>query len=145
MAQIELASKTRQRTMFNYVVSKLKQQQATEVKDIITTTMQQEPNDRLKAELLHRYTTSREQRVRHLIQMPKWATGKFGDWLKTTRTIFFETSGPADFHRTSKPLFQARPKAVSPQPPTSRTEFARLFPCLPQRASPLRRTTTRPG
>jgi len=58
-AQFELAGITRQRTKFNYVVSQLSQQQAVEVEDIITSPPEQEPYDRLKAELVRRLSTSR--------------------------------------------------------------------------------------
>jgi len=63
-AQFELSAITRQRTKFNYVVSQLNQQQAAEVEDIITSPPDQDPYDRLKAELVRRLSTSREQRVR---------------------------------------------------------------------------------
>ena len=55
-AQFELASITRQRTKFNYVVSQLNQQQTAEVEDIISPP-KQEPYDRLTAELVHRMST----------------------------------------------------------------------------------------
>ena len=57
-AQFELASITRQCTKFNYVVSQLNQQQAAELEDI-TSPPEQEPYDRLKAELVRRLSTSR--------------------------------------------------------------------------------------
>jgi len=66
-AQFEMAAITRQRTKFNYVVFQLNQQQAAEVEDIITTPSEDEPYDRLKAELVRRLSTSREQRVRQLL------------------------------------------------------------------------------
>jgi len=66
-AQFELAAITRQRTKFNYVVSQLNQQQAAEVEDIIFSPPEHEPYDRLKAELVRRLFTSREQRVRQLL------------------------------------------------------------------------------
>ena len=62
-----LASITCQRTKFNYVVSQLNQQQAAEVEDFITSPPEQEPFDRLKAELLRRLSTSRERGVRQLL------------------------------------------------------------------------------
>jgi hypothetical protein len=65
-AQFQLASITLQRTKFNYVVSLLNQQQAAEVEDFITSPPEQEPFDRLKAEILRRLCTSREQGVRQL-------------------------------------------------------------------------------
>jgi len=63
-SQFELAAITRQRTKFNYVVSQLNQQQAAEVEDIVTSPPEHETYDRLKAELVRRLSTSREQRVR---------------------------------------------------------------------------------
>jgi len=65
-SQFELTAITRQRTKFNYVVSQLNQQQAAEVEDIISPP-ELEPYDRLKAELVRRLSTSREQRVRQLL------------------------------------------------------------------------------
>jgi hypothetical protein len=49
------------------VVSQLNQQQAAEMEDIITSPPEQEPYDRLKAVLVRRLSTSREQRVRQLL------------------------------------------------------------------------------
>jgi hypothetical protein len=54
--EFELASITRQRTKFNYVVSQLNQQQTAEVEDIISPP-KQESYDRIKAELVHRMST----------------------------------------------------------------------------------------
>jgi len=71
-SQFELAAITRQRTKFNYVVSQLNQQQGSEVENIITAPPEREPYDRLKAELIHRLSTSREQRVRQLFRTKKW-------------------------------------------------------------------------
>ena len=65
-SHFELAAVTRQRTKFNYVVSQLNQQQAPEVEDIIISPPELEPNDRLKAELVRRMSTSRDQRVRQV-------------------------------------------------------------------------------
>jgi hypothetical protein len=62
-----LAAITHQRTKFNYVVSQLNQQQATEFENIITTQSEQDAYDRLKAELVRRFSTSRETRVRQLL------------------------------------------------------------------------------
>ena len=74
-AQFELAAITRQQTKFNYVVSQLNQQQVAEFEDIITSPSEHEPYDRLKAELVRRLSTSREQRVR---QLPSHE--EMGDW-----------------------------------------------------------------
>jgi hypothetical protein len=84
--------------------------------------------------------------------MRKWATGSHHSssdtsraWHQTSQTIFFTPSGPANSQCTYKPYLPARLTAVSIQPPTPLTEFARSHPSLPQRASPLRRPTTEPG
>jgi len=77
--------------------------------------------------------------------MRKWATGMSATCLQTLPTIFFEPSGSADSHRTCKPFLPARRRAISTLPPISRTEFARLLPCLPKRASTLRIPTIRLG
>ena len=66
-AQFDLAGITRQMTKFNHVVSQLHQQHAAGVEDIITSPQEHEPYDRLKAELVRRLSTSREQRVRQLL------------------------------------------------------------------------------
>ena len=66
-SQFELAAITRQRTKFNYVVSQQNQQQASEVEDNITAPPEHESYDWLKAEVLCRLSTSREQRVRQLL------------------------------------------------------------------------------
>jgi hypothetical protein len=84
-AQFELASITRQRTKYNYVVSQLNQQQAAEVEDIITSPPEQEPYDRLKVEMVHRLTTSREQRVRQLPSHEEMATRSHHSFSGTSR------------------------------------------------------------
>jgi hypothetical protein len=79
-AQFELAGITRQRTKFNYVVSQLNPQQAAEVEDLIASPPEHEPYDRLKAELVRRLSTSREQRVRQLLsheEMGDWKPSQF--------------------------------------------------------------------
>ena len=84
-------------------------------------------------------------------RMRKWATGNqrsssgtWGAWHRSSRTILFAPSGPFAYHRTYKPCLPARLTAVSMQPPTLRTNFARSIPSLPQRACPLRRPTIQP-
>jgi len=59
-SQLELAAITRQHTKFNYAVSQLNQQQATEVEDIIISPPEQEPYDRLKAPIVHLTRTACE-------------------------------------------------------------------------------------
>ena len=81
-SQFELAAITRQRTKFNYVVSQLNQQQASEVEDIITAPPEQEPYDKLKAELIRRLSTSREQCVRQLLSHEEMGDRKPSQFLR---------------------------------------------------------------
>jgi hypothetical protein len=80
-AQFDLAGITRQRTQFNYVVSQLHQQHA-KVEDIITGPPEHEAYDRLKAELVHRLSTSREQRVRQLLSHEEMGDRKPSQFLR---------------------------------------------------------------
>jgi len=97
-AQFELAGITRQRIEFNYVVSLLNQQQAAEVEDIITSSPEQEPYDRLKAELLRRLSTSREQRVRQLLSHEEMGQRKPSQILRHLKSLAPDV--PDDFLRT---------------------------------------------
>jgi len=130
--QFELASITHQRTKFNYVVSQLNKLQAAEVEDIITTPPEQEPYDRLKAQLVRLLSTSREQ----LLSYEEMGDRMPPQFLLHLKSLAPEVpdapSGPAGSHRTCKPFLPARLRAVSIQPHTTRTEFARLVHCLPQ-------------
>ena len=97
-AQFELAAITCQRTKFNYVVSQLNQQQAAEVEDIITTPPEDEPYDRLKAELVRWLSTSRKQHVWQLLsheEMGDWKPSHFLQHLKGLAPDI-----PDDFLRT---------------------------------------------
>ena len=150
-AQFELASITRQRTKFNYVVSQLNQQLAAEVEDIITSPPEREPYDRLKAELVRRLSTSREQRVRQLSheEMGDRKPSQFPRHLKS-----LAPDVPDDFLRTIwasrvpphvQAILAGQTEGSLDSASHLATEFARLLPCLSQRASPLRRPTIRPG
>ena len=57
-AQLELAAITSKRMKFKLVVVQLNQQQAAEVKDIITSPPEHEPYDRFNVELVRRLSTS---------------------------------------------------------------------------------------
>jgi len=97
-AQFDLAGITRQRTMFNYVVSQLNQQQAAEVEDIIISPPEHEPYDRLKAELVRRLSTSREQRVRQLLSHEELGDRKPSQFLRHLKGLAPDV--PDDFLRT---------------------------------------------
>ena len=97
-SQFELAAITRQRTKFNYVLSQLNQQQASEVEDIITAPPEHEPYDRLKAELIRRLSTSREQRVRQLLSHEEMGDRKPSQFLRHLKSLAPDV--PTDFLRT---------------------------------------------
>ena len=105
-SQFELAAITRQRTKFNYVISQLNQEQASEVEDIITAPPEHEPYDRLKAELVRRLstsreqrvTTSREQRVRQLLSHEEMGERKPSQFLRHLKGLAPDL--PDDFLRT---------------------------------------------
>jgi len=97
-AQFDLAAITRQQTKFNYVVSQLNQQQAAEVEDIIISPPEHEPYDRLKAELVRRLSTSREQRVRQLLSHEEMGDRKPSQFLRHLRSLAPDV--PDDFLRT---------------------------------------------
>ena len=93
-----MADIKRQRTKFKYVVSQLNQQQAAEVEDIITSPPEQEPYDRLKAELVRRLSTSREQRVRQLLSHEEMGDRKPSQFLRHLKGLAPDV--PDDFLRT---------------------------------------------
>jgi hypothetical protein len=96
--QFKLAAITRQRTKFNYVVSQLNQQQAAEVEDIIISSPEHKPCDRLKAELVHRLSTSHEQRVRELLSREEMGNRKPLQFLRHLKGLAPDV--PDDFLRT---------------------------------------------
>jgi hypothetical protein len=97
-AQFDLAEITRQGTKFNYVVSQLNQQQAAELEDIITSPAEQEPYDRLKAELVRQLSTSRKQHVRQLLSHEELGDRKPSQFLRHLKGL--EPDVPDDFLRT---------------------------------------------
>ena len=85
--QFELASVTRQRTKFNYIVSQLNQQQAAEVEDIITAPPESNPYDRLMEELILRLSTTPEQRVRQLLSQEEMGDHKPSQFLRHLKSL----------------------------------------------------------
>lgn len=97
-AQLELAGVTSQKTKFNQVVAQLNQQHAAEVEDIITAPPAHDPYDRLKAELVSRLSTSREQRVRQLLSHEEMGDRKPSQFLRHLKGLAPDV--PDDFLRT---------------------------------------------
>ena len=96
-AQFDLAGITRQRTKFNHVVSQLHQKHAAEVEDI-RSPPEHEPYDRLKAELVSRLSTSRDQRVRQLLSHEEMGDRRPSQFLRHLKG--FAPDVPDDFLRT---------------------------------------------
>jgi len=103
-AQFELASIKIQRTKFNYVVSLLNQHQAADVEVIISSAPVHEPSNRLKAELVRRFSISLEEYVRQLLSHDEMGEWEVWSRLKTSWTILFDPSWPTESNRTCKTL-----------------------------------------
>ena len=97
-AQFELAAKTSQRTKFNYVVAQINYQQAAELEDIISSPPEHEPYYQLKAELVRRLSTSRDQRVRQLLSHEEMSDRKPPWFLRHLKGL--APYVPDDFLRT---------------------------------------------
>ena len=80
-AQFELAAIRRQRRKFNYVVAQPNQQEAAWVEDI-TSPPEHEPYNQLKAELVRRLSTSREQSERQLLSDEEMGDRKPSQFLR---------------------------------------------------------------
>jgi hypothetical protein len=96
-AQFDLAGITRLKTKFSYVGSQLHQQHAAEVEDLITSPPEEEPYHRLKAELMRRLSTSREQRVRQLLSHEEMGERKLSQFLRNLKALAPDV--PDDFLR----------------------------------------------
>jgi hypothetical protein len=73
-AQFTLASISSEQTKFCYVISQLDHRYAMEVEDIITSPPEQNPYSTLRAKLVRRLPSSREQRIRQLLMLEEMAS-----------------------------------------------------------------------
>ena len=96
-AQFELAAIRRQRRKFNYVVAQPNQQEAAWVEDI-TSPPEHEPYNQLKAELVRRLSTSREQSERQLLSDEEMGDRKPSQFLRHLKGL--ATDVLDDFLRT---------------------------------------------
>ena len=96
--QFELNGISSQKAKFNQVVSQFNQQVASEVEDIIIAPSAHDPYDRLKAELVSRLSTSREQRVRQLLSHEEMGDRKPSQFLRHLKSLAPDV--PDDFLRT---------------------------------------------
>ena len=79
-------------------MSQLNQQQKAELENNITSPPKQEPYDRLKPELVHQLSTSREQRVRQLLSHEEVGDRKPSQFLRRHKSLAPDV--PDDFLRT---------------------------------------------
>lgn len=97
-AQFNLASVTSETTKFNYVVSQLEYRHAAEVEDIIISPPANEPYTTLKAELVRRLSSSRDQRVRQLLTHEEMGDRKPSQFLRHLKSLAPDV--PDDFLRS---------------------------------------------
>jgi hypothetical protein len=97
-AQFNLASVTSETTKFNYMVSQLEYRHAAEVEDIIISPPANEPYTTLKAELVRRLSSSRDQRVRQLLTHEEMGDRKPSQFLRHLKSL--ATDVPDDFLRS---------------------------------------------
>ena len=118
-AQFAIANVTSERTKFNYVISQLEYRHAAEVEDIIVAPPAVEPYTTLKAELVRRLSSSRDQRVRQLLTHEEMGDRKPFQFLRHLKSVAPEV--PDEFLRSiwsnrlppiSKPYWWARLRAT---------------------------------
>jgi hypothetical protein len=97
-AQFNLASVTSEKTKFNYVISQLEYRHAADVEDIIITPPADEPYTTLKAELVRRLSSSRDQRVRQLLTHEEMGDRKPSLFLRHLKSLAPDV--PDDFLRS---------------------------------------------
>jgi hypothetical protein len=86
-AQFNLASVPSETTKFNYVVSQLEYRHAAEVEDIIILPPANEPYTTLKAELVRRLSSSRDQSVRQLLTQEEIGDRKPFQFLRHLKSL----------------------------------------------------------
>jgi hypothetical protein len=97
-AQFALASVTSEKTKFNYVISQLEYRHAAEVEDIIISPPADEPYTTLKAELVRRLSSSRDQRVCQLLTHEEMGDRKPSQFLRHLKSLAPDV--PDDFLRS---------------------------------------------
>jgi hypothetical protein len=76
-----------ERTKFHHIISQLDHRYAAEVEDIIISRPQQDPNTKLRTELLNRLFFSREQRVSQLLTSEAMGDRKPSQFLRHLRSL----------------------------------------------------------
>lgn len=86
-ARFNLAGVTQDQTKFNYIVSELDQRYAAEVVDIIRNPPEKNKYEFLKAQLINRIATSREQQIRQLLQQEEMGDRRPSQYLRHLRNL----------------------------------------------------------
>ncbi|XP_046393721.1 uncharacterized protein LOC124161444 [Ischnura elegans] len=97
--QFTLAGITSDKTMFMYAVAQLDNKYAIEVEDVITSPPETGRYAKLKDEILHRLSASRETRLRQLVEHEELGDRKPSQLLRHLRTLAGE-SVPDEFIRS---------------------------------------------
>jgi hypothetical protein len=118
-AQFALASVTSEKTKFNYVISQLEYRHAAEVEDIIISPPADEPYTTLKAELVRRLSSSRDQRVRQLLTHEEMGDRKPSQFLRHLKSLapgvpddFLRSIWPSRLRPTYRTYWRAKPMAT---------------------------------
>jgi hypothetical protein len=78
---------------FRHIISQLDHRYATEVEDIVNPPPQQDPNTRLRTELLNLLSLSREKRVCQLLTLDAMGDRKLSQFLRDLRSLAPDRAG----------------------------------------------------
>ena len=104
-AQFSMRGITAQKTCFEYIVSSLS---ATEVRDLLLKPLADRPYDVLKAELIKRTTTSKQQQLQQLISGEELGDLKPTQLLRRMQRLLGEQPATADSASFLRELFLQR-------------------------------------
>ncbi|XP_046384953.1 uncharacterized protein LOC124155278 [Ischnura elegans] len=93
--QLALAGITSDTTKFSYVVNQLEDRYAIEVEDIIRNPPARDKYEAIKTELISRLTSSKEQRIRQLLEHEEIGDRKPSAFLRHLKTLAGETVSDA--------------------------------------------------
>jgi hypothetical protein len=86
-AQFTLVGISSEKTKFYHVISQLEHRYASDVEDIIISPPEQKPYTALKADLVRRLSSSKEQRIRPLLTAEEMGDRKPSQFLRHLRSL----------------------------------------------------------